>query len=159
MSLATAEAIRDRVYTLMEALAVSGAPKLIRYRNEGGARFDDWAEKNPTACLRRFQVREVGDDAPPETTSASEEYIRLHLEIRIAYPQNHRVGPANAMDRDDMMNADWSLINSAIGIYGRANFSGANDCTPFGATKTREQGAVVDAMVVSAVFGYFRAVS
>jgi hypothetical protein len=158
VSLATAEAIRDRVYALIESLvpASLAADRFRRYRNEGD--FDEWAEKNIPASFRRFRVREVGDDEPPLTSDTTTERVRLRLEIRMAYPQTSRTGPANAMDRDDAMNADWLAINRTIGIYGRAGFTGANDCTPLGAVKTRESGGRLDYLVMTAEYEYERAI-
>lgn len=159
MSLATASAIRDRIYTLLESLAPTSlaGDKFRRYRNEDGADFDGSMEKNPAGAFRRFQVRQVGDDELPLVSNVSEERIRVRFEIRIAYPQNHRYGRENAMDRDDVMNEDWRAINFAVGIYGRGNFSGTNDCTPLGCVKTREQGGKVDYLVVTAEYEYTRA--
>jgi hypothetical protein len=161
MALATQEAIRDRNYTLIEALtpASLSADKFRRYRNEGDANFTDWAEKNIPACFRRFQVRQILTDELPTTSSMTEERVTLTLQITIAYPQNHRYGAANGMDRDDVMNADWLKVNAAIGIYGAGNFSGSNDCTPLGATMEMERGGKVDYMVVTARFEYVRATS
>ena len=158
MALATVEAIRDRIYTLIEALtptSLSG-DTFRRFRNEGGADFVEMSEKNPPGSLRRFQVREVGDDEPPETSAITEERVRVRFQITIAYPQTARYGGENAMDRDDVINQDWLKLNYAIGIYGRANFSSTHDCTPLGATKTREQGQKVDFLVVDASFEYLR---
>lgn len=158
MSLATAEAIRDRIYTLLESLTPTSlsADKFRRHRNELGADFDAWAEKNAAGALRRFQVREVGDDELPLVTNTTTERVRLRVSIRIAYPQTHRYGSANAMDRDDVINQDWLKINYTIGIYGRGNFSSTNDCTPLGCVKSRETGTTVDYLVVTADFEYER---
>jgi hypothetical protein len=155
---ATAENIRDRIYALIEALTPISLARdtFRRYRNEDAADFDAWAEKNPAAALRRLQVREVGDDEPPDVSSTTEEQVEVEFEIRIAYPQTARYGAANGMDRDDVLVEDWKRINFAIGMYGRGNFSGTNDCTPLGATKTREQGGKVDYMVVRARYRYSR---
>ena len=159
MALATAEAIRDRVYTLIEAITPTSltATKFLRHRNEGGADFDEWAEKNPTSAFRRFQVREVGDDEPPLVSFVTQERIRVRYAIRIAYPQTSRYGSANGMDRDDVMNADWLKLNYVIGIYGRANFSSTHDCTPLGAVKSRDQGGKIDYLSLTADFEYVRA--
>jgi hypothetical protein len=89
-------------------------------------------------------------------SNTTEERVKLRLRISIAYPQSHRYGGQNALDRDDVINQDWLKINAAIGIYGRANFSGGNDCTPLGAIKTREQGIKVDFLVVECEFEYQR---
>lgn len=161
MALATQEAIRDRVYALIEALTPSSlsATKFRRYRNEAGADFDAWSEKNPSGAFRRFQVRETGDDEPPDVSNTDLEAVELELTIRIAYPQTHRYGSANAMDRDDVINQDWKLINAAVGIYGRANFSLNCDCTPLGAIKERDTGIGVDYLNVVATFRYHRDVS
>lgn len=158
MALATVEAIRDRIYTAAEALAPASLSdvKFRRYRNEGGADFQDWAERNATACLRRVQVREVGDDELPDVSNTTEEAVEVQFDVMIAYPQTHRYGPNNAMDRDDVMNQDWLKLNYAIGIYGRGTFSGSSDCTPLGAVKTREQGAKVDYLVIRARYRYQR---
>ena len=159
MAIATQEAIRDRLYTLVESRSpTSLTTKFLRFRNEDSADFDDWAEKNPAAAFRRFQIREAGDDELPDVSNPDLEAVIIQFNIRIAYPQSHRYGAANAMDRDDVMNQDWKLLNAALGIYGRANFSSTNDCTPLGAVKTREQGGKVDFLVVTARFRYFRAV-
>jgi hypothetical protein len=160
VSLATAESIRDRVYTLIEALTPTSlsSDKFRRYRNEGGADFDAAMEKNPSAAFRRFQVRETGDDEIPETSSGTEERVRIRYTLRMAYPQTHRYGGANAMDRDDVINQDWKAINYTVGMYGRGNFSGTNDCTPLGAMKTRESGQGVDYLVVTLEFEYLRGI-
>lgn len=161
MSLATASAIRDRIYTLLESLPPTSlaGDKFRRYRNELDANFDAWSEKSTNGAFRRFQVRQVGDDEPPLVSNVSEERVRVRFEIRVAYPQNHRYGRDNAMDRDDVMNEDWLKINAAIGIYGRANFTSTHDCTPLGAVKTREQGGKVDYLVVTAEYDYIRSVT
>jgi hypothetical protein len=160
VALATAEAIRDRIKTLLEGLTPTTlTTKFISYRNEADADFDTWAEKNPAGALRRFQVREVGDDNLPETASGIEERIRVRFEIRIAYPQTSRYGAANGMDRDDVMNQDWKAINYVVGLYGRASFSGTNDCTPLGCTKSRESGSKVDYLVVQFDAEYLRQVA
>lgn len=158
MAIATAEAIRDRLYTLVEGITPTSlsADKFRRYRNEDAAGFDEWAEKNPGAAFRRVQIREVGDDEPPLVSNMDTERVRVTFEIRIPYPQTHRYGPANAMDRDDVANQDWRAINYKIGIYGRSNFSGSYDCTPLGAVKSRDAGGKIDYLVITADFEYER---
>lgn len=158
MATATVEAIRDRVYTLLEAQTPTSLSSTLfrRYRNEEGARFDDWAEKNLAASFRRFQVRQIGTDELPNVSDTNTERVRMKQEIRIAYPQTHRYGGANAMDRDDVINQDWLKINRAIGIYGRTNFSGSHDCVPLGATMEMDRSGKVDYLVVIAEFEYLR---
>lgn len=155
---ATQETIRDRVIALIETLTPESltSDKFRGYRNEDGVDFEEWAESHANAALRRFQVREIGEDEPPVVSNTQFETVELELRITIAYPQTHRYGAANGMDRDDAIAEDWKRINFAIGIYGRGNFSGTNDCTPLGAVKVREQGAKVDYLVVTARYQYQR---
>lgn len=156
----TAAAIRDRVRTLIEALLPTqlSADKLRSSRNEVGADFQDWAEKNPTSALRRFQARDDGEEDPPEVSNTDTDLRHFSIVVLVAYPQNARYGADQAMDRDDAMDSDWGLINGlgGIGIYGRANFFGSHDCTPLGAVKTRIRGAGVDFLEIRARFSYYR---
>lgn len=158
MSLATAAAIRDQIYSLIEALTPTSlsADKFRRYRNELGARFEDDMEANPPAALRRFQVREVGDDGEPDVSNTTEEAVETTFEVLIAYPQTHRYGADNAMDRDDVRKQDWKQIKHTLGCDGRANFTSTYDCTPLGATMTRQAGSACDFSVITARFRYQR---
>lgn len=160
MSLATADNICDRILDLIEAQVPESltADRFRRFRDEEGADFEAWAEKNVPGCFRRFHVIEVGDDELPETSSGVEERVRMRVEIRIVYPQTHRYGANNARSRRRVMNQDWKLINAAIGLYGGGNFSGDYDAIPLGATKTRESGGKVDYLVVMADFEYLRSI-
>lgn len=156
---ATAASIRDRICALIEGVtpSVLSGDRLRRYRAELGANFDDEMEKQPSGALRRFSVRESGDDEIPLASNISEEIVRSTFEIRIAYPQTHRYGADNGYDRDDCIRSDWKAINYLIGIYGRGSFTGSYDCTPLGATMEREMGSGgVDYMVVTAQYEYRR---
>lgn len=161
MAVATLESIRDRCYTLIEALVPTSLSRdrFRRYRDEGDGNFPDWAEANTPGAFRRFQVREVGDDNPPDVSDTTMERVQATLEITVAYPQTARTGPANAMDRDDVQNQDWKLINAAVGLYGRGNFSGSNDCTPLGCVKSVERVGKVDLLVVRMSVEYVRSLT
>jgi hypothetical protein len=161
MATATAAAIRDQVRTIFAQIdPVSLTSTRFRdFRNEGRADFREWCEANPTAALRRFQVRNVGNDAPPEVSNTDVELRKLMLEILVAYPQDNRAGRDNAMDRDDIIEEDWDYIDFNIGICGRLNFSGTYDCTPLGCTKEIERGEVCDFLVIRAEYQFYRALS
>lgn len=134
LSQATTKAsIRDRIHTLIEALAPDSLErdKFRRYRNEGGARFMEWCEANAAGAWRRFQVREVGADEDPDTTNTDGEYRFVSFRLLVAYPQNQRSGRDGALDRDDVVEQDWFAINQAIGLNGRSNFTAPNpDAAP-----------------------------
>jgi hypothetical protein len=161
MALATAATIRDRSIQLIEWVdPVSlASTRFRRYRNEGGADFREWAEKNAAAALRRFQVRNVGNDQLPTVSNTDVEERRLTLEILVAYPQTNRAGADNALDRDDIIEEDWDYIDFNIGICGRGQFYTTHDCTPLGCTKEIERGPVCDFVVIRAEFLYLRALA
>lgn len=161
MALSTVEAIRDRVITLIEQVdpVVLTSTRFRRHRNEGGAVFRDVVEKTPAGSLRRFQVRNLGSEDVPSVTNMDFREQLLALEIVVAYPQDHRAGRENAMDRDDMIESDWGEIDMNIGICGRGNFGSTYDCTPMGATKEIERGAVCDFLVIRAEYLFKRALS
>lgn len=124
MSTATEERIRDRIITVIAALTPEklAADRFIAYRNEGAGDFTDWAEANPAAAFRRFSVRDTGNFDTPRVSNLDVEAREVELQIVVAYPQSHRAGIANALDRDDLMLSDALKIERAVGMAGRANF-------------------------------------
>ncbi len=157
MAFATVEAIRDRLYTLIEGLTplALSADRFRRYRNEGKADFETWANAGPAGALRRFQVRADSHEGPDVSNTDFDARI-VTFRITVAYPQTARTGPDQAMDRDDAMDSDFRLIDRALGFYGRANFSATHDCTPLGTTPpTPVSGAACDFLEATASFRYY----
>ena len=160
----TQAAIRDRVRTLIEAItptSLSG-DKFRSSRNEAGADFMAWAEAHPTAALRRFQARFDGSEDPPEVSNTDTDLRHATLVVLIAYPHTARYGADQAMDRDDVIQQDFKKIEQAIGIYGRANFSGSHDATPLGnegaPMKETERGVACDFLRITARFSFYATV-
>lgn len=133
--------------------------KFRKYRNEGGGDFIEWAEKNPGSAFRRFQVRDNGEDSIVEVSNMDFDERRVTFLITIAYPQTARTGPDQALDRDDVMDDDFHAIDYLVGIYGRGNFSGTNDCTPLGLTKTVVRGTSCDFLELEGTYIYRRSSS
>ncbi len=132
--------------------------KFIKHRNEKNGDFLEHSESAAAGAFRRFQVRDLGNDEPPEVSSIDYEEHRLDFQILIAYPHNNRTGPQAAMDRDDAMDADWKLLNFQIGLCGKVNFSSPYaDATPMGASRDRESGENCDFLVITETFIYQRA--
>lgn len=158
---ATIAAIRDRCHALIEALTPTSnsRAKFRRYRNDGDGSFDAWVETNPASCLRRFQIRDDGGEDPPEVSDTLTDLRHATLMVRVAYPHSQRYGADGALDRDDVMDQDWGLINGKLGIYGRSNFTSTYDCTPLGATRDVERGAVADILIVTVRVSFYRAVT
>lgn len=159
----TQAAIRDRAKALIEALTPSAltADRFRSSRNEGAASFEDWAEANPTAALRRFQVRSDGTEDPPEVSNADVDLRHATLVIQVAYPHTARYGADQALDRDDVIDLDWGRINGVIGIYGGANFpnEAAYACTPLGCEREIDRGTAVDILTIRMRFSHWRTVT
>lgn len=155
---ATISTIRDRIYAVIEALTPTTDVKVLfrRSKNEGAASFVEWSEANQPACYRRFQVRDDGADDGPDVSNTDVDMRHVTFVIRVAYPQSARFGADQAMDRDDVIDRDYTTINYAIGLYGRGSFSGAYDCTPLGAPKEIERGAGVDILAMRARYSFYR---
>jgi len=124
----TAAAIRDRISALITALTPTSlsSDAFRETRNEYGADFRRWAMANKEGALRRFQVRNKGDDETGTVTNTTEAFQRVTYEVAVAYPQTHRYGDQAALDRDDVIEQDSLKIQQAIGQVGYGNFTGAN---------------------------------
>ena len=157
----TAAAIRDRIKALVQALSPTSdaGVKFRSYRNEDGGNFQDWAEANAPAALRRFQARDDGTEDPPEVSNTDTDMRHVTYVILVAYPHTGRHGADQALDRDDVIDEDWGRINGKVGIYGRAQYSGSYDCTPLGATREIIRGTGVDFLEIRARFSYYRNVT
>lgn len=157
----TAAAIRDRITAILSAATPTTDPRSVfrAFRNEGAANFTEWCEANPAGCLRRFQIRDDGTEEPPEVSNTDVDLRHVTYVLRVAYPQSGRFGKDGALDRDDVIDQDWGLIERLIGIYGRAQFFSSHDCTPLGATREVEIGIAAHQLVVRARFSYYRLVT
>lgn len=157
-----AASIRDRIIAVITALSPSslatGAGNAFHeYRNEGDGDFIAWAEKNPAAAFRRFQVRDDGTDEPPAVTNMDIEERSVTFEIVISYPQSARTGHKQALSRDDVIAADFRQIDFAVGICGRINFSPPEpDAVPRGITKRIDRRDACDYLVLTETFTYRR---
>lgn len=144
----TPQAIRDRAIAVIEALVPTSdtGVKFRAFRNEGAADLQDWAEKNPAACRRRFQVRTVGNTFSPPISNTDSEEHQVTLNVLVSYPQTGRDGKKQALDRDDTLDEDAFQIDKAIGMLGRANFSYPypDACWIEGAPIARIVGVAVD---------------
>lgn len=120
----TAESIRDRIIEVIASLTPTMlvGDRFIEFRNEGEGDFVGWAETYVAGCLRRFQVRDTGDDAPAEVTDGVTELRMVTFEILVAYPQSSRFGQDEALERDDVIAEDLDQIEHAIGEFGRGRF-------------------------------------
>lgn len=165
MATTTAAAIRDRAIAVIKALVPTSDEKLrfTPYQNELGADFRKAMLDHPPGAHRMFQVRTSGRDRGIEVTNEDVEEHWLELEVVVAYPQDHRWGPENALDRDDVMDQDQHMIEDAIGWRGSANFTtltNADACwrDSLSAADPWERVDGVDFLVIKQLFSYYRSV-
>jgi hypothetical protein len=155
--LVTIETIRDRIITLITAItpSVASGTRFRHSQDEGDGDFQELCEAQPAGAFRRFQVRNDGTTELPLYSDVLYTLEPARFVVTVAYPHDKRAGRQGARDRDDAIDSDWRKINYAIGIYGRANFSVGNDCTPTGAVKSIERGESCDFLVVTMDCTYY----
>lgn len=96
------------------------------YLNEGKGDFVEWAQENPQASFRRFQIRDTGERFSPDVTNTDVESCVITFEAIVSYPQTMWAGDDGALERDAVMDADERLLGNAIGLNGYPNFVGAS---------------------------------
>jgi hypothetical protein len=125
----TVEELRDHIIALIKALVptVHSDTGFLPFLDDDGDDFVAWALANPAAALRRFQVRDSGDDEWPDITDTQVEYRFVTFEILVAYPQTARFTSDDGAgrDRDDARRRDQLLLEQSVGLNGYTNFTGA----------------------------------
>jgi hypothetical protein len=120
----TLEAIRDKAITLIQALTPLKAAHIPFRRHVAEGDFVAWAEANPSACCRRFQILRTGAGEPAMVSNTDLEDRRERLLLVIAYPKTYGLyGEENIRDADDVMESDRELIDGRSGI-GKNNAGG-----------------------------------
>ncbi len=124
MALSTAAAIRDRIAVLVEAIApdVLVSDAFLRHRDEGD--FRAWADANPKAALRRFQVRAMTGRDEVIGSTGTYERIRREFDVLVAYPVSNRARDAYeggaVASTDDLIESDFRQLEYAIGQRGNS---------------------------------------
>ncbi len=164
MSTTTIAAIRDRITTVLRGLTptVFSSDRFTPYDNEERADFEPWANENPDASARMFQVRDTGEAESPSWSSSIDEERFARIRITIAYPTSNRWGGQEGLDRDDAIESDRYQIEKAVGLYGKPNFS-----TPYPNATWRPDPApktmtiratACDFLIIEQTMSYFRTV-
>lgn len=156
----TPGAIRDRMLTVIEALTPTSATNVpfLRHVSETNGNYIEWAETNPAAAFRRVDVRYSGAEEAPETSSGVEEEHQRTFTVTIAYPLDTRYGADLSLDRDDIIAEDQFKIEKAIGMLGKANFTGPTypDATWLrdGSGADRQAGEACDFLILTLRYAY-----
>jgi hypothetical protein len=157
----TPGALRDYIVSLIASITptINSKDRFIAHHNERDGDFLEAITARPVSSFRRFQVRDDGKRRPPEVTNTEIQIKLVTFLIYVAYPQTSRTGKDNALDRDDAMDADATLIEKVIGLSGYANFAGANpNATFIDSSVDRQKVNGCDLLVISQTFRYFRAI-
>lgn len=158
----TAEAIRDRMLTVVEGLVPRTQPKLLfrRFKPDGRADFPAWVRGAGEAAWRRVHIRTVTDVRLSIVNSTVEERL-VTYQVDIAYLQTDRAGKHGALDRDDMADADRLQIMDAIGERGRENFTAPlpDACWRSSDPPQRIEGEGADFVRLVLSLSYMRAVT
>lgn len=154
---ATVAAIQDRIIVLITAITPTQLESVAfrHTQDEGDGDFKTFAESAPAGAFRRFQVEDTGEDEPPEVSGVDQSETIATLRITVAYPYDKKAGANGARDRRALMDADWRLINYAVGAIGRGNFSSTHDCTPLGCVKTIEDGEACEYLVIDGRYSFY----
>lgn len=119
------ELIRNQWVTLIEALTPTRHSAVPFHAATSAIGLERWAEENPQACLRRFDVTDATDREDP-SLAVSNKDLELALwtaELMIVYPHTLGLyGDENMRDLQDLQRADADQVRKAIGINGGANY-------------------------------------
>lgn len=121
----TTDLIRDRIAQILKGLTPSmqATNRFREIRGEGADDLMTWAEENPTAAFRVFQVQFDGMVGVPEVSNSDFEERLARFVVTIAYPNDGRAGKRQSISLEKMIGQDLDQLEKVIGLYSRANFS------------------------------------
>ena len=155
------ETIRENMETQMEALTPTKLAQVPFRVARGMGDFETWAEKENTACLRRYMILDNTNDDGPQTTDTLIEYREGLFDVVIAYPKTMGTyGAQNIQDADDLIRADIEQLDgvSGIGLVSYGSYvSGQHRSDIIGREIDRDGESVIFARLSVAV-EYYRSV-
>lgn len=158
----TEDAIRDRAVEIIKGIVPTYIPgdRFVEHRNERDGDFLKWCEQNPASANRRFQVRFDGIQGTPEVADYVHEERPVLLTTIIAYAHTARTGRKEALDRDTAISRDRDLLDRAVGLYSRPNFSAPHPDAFWSsgdAARVPGPGGVIDFLIITGTFRFRRA--
>lgn len=159
MATTTYDVLRGEQMTAIEAITptVRANHKFLRHRGETD--FREWAEAEGNAALRRFDVVDLDDDLPVDTSNLDFEARDGRGEILVAYPNSFAYGPDALRDMRDTIVSDRYQILKAAGWHGYASISGTADATVYqdDSAPYREEFEAVTILVIPYRFRFYQA--
>lgn len=147
----TTAAIREALES--QVVAISRKPRFERHRNE--TPLLAWAEQNPSGCLRRFSLLNIGShDLGPIVGGVVIE-VETQLQLIAAYPEQWgRYGSENRQSMQGDIETDAEAIRLAIGLQGHGNYPAGS--WPVSDDWSEEQGQGVTFLYLTATLRYYR---
>ena len=154
----TFQAIRDNQITLIEALTPSTFATRLYRRFPAEQELDTWADANPAACFRKFDIINSHDSLPPEASNTDVEIREQGLVVAIAYAHDFGAfGEENKLELDDIIEQDKYQIDDTIGLRGYTNYvSSQRKCALSGSVLVRQERTSI--LVLSYAINYVRTV-
>ena len=159
---ATYPQIRDAFLAAVEALTPPTRNASTRYRAHRDVQpFAEWCAANPLACFRRFEML-AGLDLVKEGIGSGDQWMFTQsLNLVMAYPRRElgKYGLENERHLDDVIQADFHLIDKAIGQDGshQGNYvAGLHSSVLNGTTPTRSPSGDVVFMTSNYQLSYDR---
>ena len=143
---------------LVQALTPTtlSSDRFLAHREGGDLRT--WAEAHPTACLRRFSIRNLGDCAPAVVSDTRVEETSDTFEVVIAYAPNGRHGPNFLTEVDKAIESDQTQVHKTIGPPGYASLT-ATATVMHQDGFSREDGNGVTFSVIRYAVAWYRSLS
>jgi len=149
----TFETFRDEQVALIAATPPVSFEDVAFERHRDEQPLRTWAAEHPTACLRRFTVRDLVEYEAPGTSTYDQEWVVGRHEVAIAYPVDGRYGEQNLRDLRDVMREDEKLIDERIGTHGYDAYTEGH-CVR--TSTTHEEGDEVSYLVMVYEFRFYR---
>jgi hypothetical protein len=156
----TMAAIRTEIIARIEAIAPSAMADVafLPYVDDSAISDDlrTWAQANPGACLRRFDVEALGDTDEVAVSWVTAERVTESAEIVVAYPRDNRFGDLAALF--DAIATDLAAIDEYAGTRGFSvdPIAAANSAAIVTEAPTREAGEGVFFGVIPLRVTYWR---
>jgi hypothetical protein len=124
-----AKLIREKQATIIEALVPDNFTGYLFREYAEQMPFDEWADTNPQAAMRKFYIEDLATYETPLISDAVIEQVQTNFRVAIAYPKDSRYGLKNRTAAMDVIEADRHAVDHAIGLRGSANYvAGQNSC-------------------------------
>ena len=94
--------------------------------------FEEWAEKQSSACFRRFTIQNNLNYTSPLVSNTDLEIHRVNCTLLVAYPLTlGTYGLENYRSLDDLIESDIFQLDTAIGTRGYLNYIDGQNLNSF----------------------------